>query len=443
MRIGVIGTGYVGLVTGTCFAELGNNVICVDQDANKVDTLRSGNSPIYEPGLSDLLTHNIQSNRLSFTTDKALLAECEIVFLAVNTPMADDGRANLTYLLNALEESLPHLQENSLLVVKSTVPVGTSERCEEIIAKKTNKKIHVVSNPEFLKEGAAINDFMRPDRIIVGTRTEEAANKMNDLYRPFLRQGNPLFQMTNESSELSKYACNVFLATKIAFINEVSRLCDKTGADIEQVRKAMGSDPRIGKPFLYPGPGFGGSCFPKDVAALDHMAKTSETQMMIPSCTIESNKRQKTFLAEKLLRYFENNLDGKTIAIWGLTFKANTDDVRDSASFDSVQFLQKYNCNIRLFDPMGNDNFKRVMEEKNSNFDGVEFFANKYDCLQNADALLVLTEWREFQHPDFSIMIKEMKSPFIFDGRNLYEGQKVQELGFKYMAIGKSDTSFR
>ena len=437
MKIGVIGTGYVGLVSGVCFAELGHEVFCLDNNKNKIDMLHKGEIPIYEPGLSDLLEKNVKQKRLSFSMDKEVLKNVEVVFLAVGTPMQDSGEANLTYLFQSVEECLPFLKEESVLVIKSTVPVGTHLRVKEIVKNNTHKKIFVVSNPEFLKEGAAINDFMKPDRIVIGFEEAKAFETMSEIYRPLVRQGNPILKMTNASAELTKYACNAFLATKISFINEMSQMCDLFGASIDEIRQGMGSDPRIGKAFLYPGPGFGGSCFPKDVSAIIYSAAQKDYQFKLALATNEVNQKQKIYLAQKIYQVMGSKLNGKNFAIWGLTFKANTDDIRESAAIDMINELASKGASFKVYDPCGMDNFKMLTDVDQKK---ITYFADNYECLDQVDALIILTEWREFQTPDLALMKSKMKSAWIFDGRNLLDVDKVVAQGFQYYGLGKGQS---
>ena len=415
MKVSVIGTGYVGLVSGTCFAEIGHEVTCIDIDENKIKTLKSGKSPIYEPGLEDLLKRNIDGDRIHFSSTYDSVKEAKAIFLAVGTPSADDGQADLTYLFKAAETVAENLSDNAIIVIKSTVPVGTNVKVREVIQSKTKKKFHLVNNPEFLKEGSAVEDFMRPDRVIIGHQDEGAAEVMRDLYAPLLRQGNPIYMMSNISAEMSKYAANCFLATKISFINEIARLCDKTGADINEVRQGISSDQRIGKHFLYPGPGYGGSCFPKDVKALIHTAKEHDMKLKIIDATEEVNNEQKVYMLKKMKNHF-GDLKGRTFSFWGAAFKANTDDVRESASIYMAKALCEEGAHIQFFDPVATENFLKIMEADTITKDNVKSFENKYDCLNNSDALITMTEWREFSFPDFDEIKQRLNTPTIFDG---------------------------
>lgn len=437
MKVSIVGTGYVGLVSGTCFAEIGHEVTCIDIIPEKIEMLRDGKSPIYEPGLNDLLARNIKSKRLQFSTGFESVKDAEAIFLAVGTPSSDDGQANLEYLRAAASSVANEISDGAIIVIKSTVPVGTCQAIEALVASKTDKIFHIVNNPEFLKEGAAIDDFMKPDRVVIGHKNEEAARAMEELYAPLLRQGNPIFLMSNLSAEMSKYASNCFLATKISFINEIAKLCDLTGADINEVRDGISSDKRIGRHFLYPGPGYGGSCFPKDVKALMFTAKEYGMDLKIVRATEEVNEAQKTRMLDKMDGYFKGDLSGKTIAFWGVAFKANTDDVRETAAIYMARALSRVGASVQFFDPVATENYLREMNQFPETSGKIKAFDDKYACLKGADALMVMTEWREFDSPDFSRIKAELNSPVIFDGRNLYETKKVLNAGFDYFAIGK------
>lgn len=437
MKVAVIGTGYVGLVSGTCFAEIGHQVTCIDIDQKKLELLNKGQSPIYEPGLSELLERNIKSGRLHFSDNYSVISEVEVVFLAVGTPSGDDGSADLTYLESAARSLSEHLQDNSIVVIKSTVPVGTGKRIEELIRSLTDKKFYLVNNPEFLKEGSAVEDFMRPDRVIIGASSEYACQRMDHLYGPLLRQGNPIYHMSNLSAEMSKYAANCFLATKISFINEIAKLCDLTGADIEEVRRGISSDQRIGKHFLYPGPGYGGSCFPKDVKALIYTAAQHGMELEIINATEDVNNKQKTRMFDKMLDFYKGDLAGKCFSFWGVAFKANTDDVRESPAIYMAKALLEKGAKIRFYDPVASENFLKVMNEVDCDLSLLENVSDMYECLEGSDALVTVTEWREFRVPEFDQMKKRLKSPVIFDARNLYPTAQVLEHGFTYFAIGK------
>lgn len=437
MKVSVIGTGYVGLVSGTCFAEIGHDVTCIDIDPKKIEMLKAGKSPIYEPGLTDLLERNIKSNRLQFSTGYESVSSAKSIFLAVGTPSADDGRADLKYLRAAAIEVAKNLSDDAIVVIKSTVPVGTSTEIRKLIAENTNKKFHLVNNPEFLKEGSAVEDFMRPDRVIIGHQDEGAYKVMEELYAPLVRQGNPIYGMSNLSAEMSKYAANCFLATKISFINEIARLCDATGSDIEEVRKGISSDKRIGGHFLYPGPGYGGSCFPKDVKALIATAEDFGMDLKIVNATEEVNDEQKVYVFEKVVKKFGADLKGKTFTFWGVAFKANTDDVREASAITMARKLIGAGATVNIFDPVATENYLDVMKAYKECEGKINSFNDKYDALTNSDALITMTEWREFQAPDFKEIKKRLKSPVIFDGRNLYETKHVLSEGFEYFAIGK------
>lgn len=433
MKLSVIGTGYVGLVVGTCFAESGNDVICVDIDEAKLKMLSAGESPIYEPGLSDLLKKNLSEQRLLFTSDLALaVTKSQIIFLALPTPQSEDGSADLKHVISAAKEIGKHINGYKVIVNKSTVPVGTSDHVREVIAAETKHEFDVVSNPEFLKEGAAVNDFMKPDRIVVGTKSPKALALMQDLFSPFIRTGNPFIVMDERSSELTKYASNSFLAAKVSFMNEIANLCERVGADVDLVRKGMGTDPRIGSQFLFAGIGYGGSCFPKDVMALLNSASGHDYTFEILKAVEKVNRRQKTVLVEKINRHFVNDIKGKTLALWGLSFKPNTDDMREAPSLAIVEKLLEAGARLRVHDPVA------LHEARKRLGDTVEYFENNYDVLENADALVIVTEWNEFRRPDFERMKSLMNSPVIFDGRNIYEPSRLSDLGFVYYGIGRN-----
>lgn len=437
MKVSVIGTGYVGLVSGTCFAEIGHDVTCIDIDPKKIEMLKAHKSPIYEPGLTDLLERNIKASRLHFSTDYDSVKEAKTIFLAVGTPSADDGRADLTYLKAAALEVAKHLTDDAIVVIKSTVPVGTSVEIRQLIAENTKKKFHLVNNPEFLKEGSAVEDFMRPDRVIIGHQDPYAMGVMEELYAPLVRQGNPIYGMSNLSAEMSKYAANCFLATKISFINEIARLCDATHADIEEVRKGISSDKRIGGHFLYPGPGYGGSCFPKDVKALIATAEDFGMDLKIVNATEEVNDEQKSYVYSKIRRFYGDEIKGKVFTFWGVAFKANTDDVRETAAIAMARKLITAGATIQIFDPVASENYLKVMSSYKECEGKIKSFDDKYTALDGADALITVTEWREFNTPDFAEIKKRLKKPVIFDGRNLYDTHKVLAEGFEYFAIGK------
>jgi UDPglucose 6-dehydrogenase len=432
MKVAVVGTGYVGLVTGTCLAETGNHVICVDIDANKVEKMRNGQVPIYEPGLELLFERNIAQGRLSFTTDlKSAIDQCDYVFLALPTPPGEDGSADLSYILGVADELGKIITDYKVIIDKSTVPVGTAEKVIAAIAKNAQCDFDVVSNPEFLREGFAVDDFMKPDRVVIGLSSERAKKHMDDLYRPFVRQGNPIIYMDEKSAELTKYAANSFLATKITFMNEIANICEKVGADVDQVRMGMGSDTRIGKRFLFPGIGYGGSCFPKDVQALVKSSKDIDYNFQILNAVMEVNQTQKTKLFPRLNSYFNNNLKGKKIAIWGLAFKPNTDDIREAPALYNIDLLIEARAEITAFDPEAMDNVKALYGDK------IKFANNQNEAIENCDALLICTEWQVFRTPDFERLSAGISTKAIFDGRNLYDTLEMKEKGFNYFSIGR------
>ena len=431
MKITVVGTGYVGLVTGTCLAETGNHVCCVDIDERKVNKLKNGQITIYEPGLEKLFDRNLKEERLSFTTNlKEGIEEAEIIFLALPTPPGEDGSADLKYVLGVAENIGKLLTDYKIIVDKSTVPVGTAEKVHKAIAKNYSGEFDVVSNPEFLREGVAVEDFMKPDRIVIGTTSERAKKFLNELYGPYVRQGNPIIFMDERSAELTKYAANAFLATKISFMNEIAQLCERLDADVDMVRKGIGSDDRIGKRFLFPGIGYGGSCFPKDVKALIHSAKEVNYEFTILDSVTDVNERQKSHLVTKIKRYF-NNLNGKHFAIWGLAFKPNTDDIREAPSLEIIQALLNEGATVSAFDPEAMNNVKNIFGNK------INFTETQYECLENADALIIATEWNEFRTPDFDRILDQLKDPVIFDGRNVFDVSIMEKKGFHYESIGR------
>jgi len=434
MKLSVIGTGYVGLVTGTCFAEMGHEVTCIDIDASKVERMKNGECPIFEPGLEPMMQANFNEKRLHFSTGYETIAKSEAVFLAVGTPSSDDGSADLKYLFAACDNLIPFIHDGLVVVVKSTVPVGTGNKLREYIKGKTTKKFFVVNNPEFLKEGSAVEDFMKPERIIIGHLEAEAGDKIEELYEPFNRQAKRTIRMSNLSAEMTKYAANCFLAAKISFMNEIARLCDIMGADVEEVRHGISTDSRIGAQFLYPGPGYGGSCFPKDVKALEYTAKQNGLRLRLVEATEEVNKEQKKYMVNKVKKHFNNDLKGKTFVIWGTAFKANTDDIRETPAIETVKELHAGGAKIRFHDPEAANNFEKLMNEMSI---PVDQFENKYDALNGADGLIVLTEWKQYRAPDFEEIKARLKTPVIFDGRNLYNTKKVLENGFTYYAVGK------
>jgi UDPglucose 6-dehydrogenase len=437
MKISVIGTGYVGLVTGTCLAESGNTVFCVDIDKEKVQKMRNGQIPIYEPGLEVLFERNIKEERLFFTTDlKEGIKDAEIIFLALPTPPGEDGSADLHYVLDVAGELGPMLLDYTIIVNKSTVPIGTSELVRNKIAENAMVEFDVVSNPEFLKEGFAVDDFMKPDRIVVGTRSEKAIKKMEALYKPFVRQGNPIIFMDEPSAEMTKYAANALLATKITFMNEISNICDRVGANVDSVRRGIGTDPRIGRQFLYAGIGYGGSCFPKDVMALSKIAKEKDYNFRIVEAVMEVNENQKTILIPRILDYFNQNIQGKKFAIWGLSFKPNTDDIREAPSLYIIDALLKEGAEVHAFDPEAMDNVKKVIGDK------ITYGANQYEVLKDAEALIIVTEWQAFRNPNFGKVAINLKNKVIFDGRNLFEHPEMKEIGFEYFSIGRNSVKY-
>ncbi|WP_432714096.1 UDP-glucose dehydrogenase family protein [Pedobacter sp.] len=432
MKIAVIGTGYVGLVTGTCLAETGNDVICVDIDKAKVQNMQNGIIPIYEPGLDVLFLRNIVQKRLTFTTDLALaVKEAQIIFMALPTPPGGDGAADLSYILGAAKDISRLVTEYKVIVNKSTVPVGTADKVQAVFTEYTDIEIDVVSNPEFLREGVAVDDFMKPDRVVIGTRSEKAQKLMAELYGPYVRQGNPILFMDERSSELTKYAANSFLATKITFMNEVANLCEIVGADVDAVRRGIGSDDRIGKRFLFPGIGYGGSCFPKDVQALAKSAEENKYDFQILKAVMEVNERQKIILVDKVLKYYKDDIKGKHFALWGLAFKPETDDIREAPALYIIDYLIKHGATVTAFDPEGMSNVKKIVGDK------IKYAENQYEALANADALLIATEWSVFRNPDFERMEAAMANKVIFDGRNLYDLQKMIDLGYYYNSIGR------
>jgi UDPglucose 6-dehydrogenase len=432
-KIAVVGTGYVGLVTGTCFAETGNQVICIDIDADKVDKMKNGIIPIYEPNLDTIFERNISAKRLSFTTSlEEGIKDAEIIFLALPTPPGEDGSADLSYILGVAEQLGKLITDYKVIVDKSTVPVGTAEKVSAVIAKNAQVDFAVVSNPEFLREGFAVSDFMKPDRVIIGTRDERARKVMESLYRPFVRQGNPIYFMDEKSAELTKYAANSFLATKITFMNEVANFCELVGADVDQVRVGIGSDTRIGKRFLFPGIGYGGSCFPKDVKALVKSGEDLNFKFEILSAVLKVNQEQKTILFPKIKNFFRGDLSGKKIAVWGLAFKPDTDDIREAPALFMIEALLDAGANISAYDPEALPNVKNSLGNK------IDYASDEYSALSGADALLICTEWGIFRNPDFTRMKSLMKDAVLFDGRNLFEIGEMNDKGFYYCSIGRN-----
>ena len=432
MKVSVIGTGYVGLVSGTCLAETGNDVMCVDIDENKVERMRNGEVPIYEPHLDVIFERNINAGRLMFSTSlEEGLDHGDIIFLALPTPEDEDGSADLKYVLGVADEIGRLIKSYKVIANKSTVPVGTADLVTESIAKNARCEFDVVSNPEFLREGFAVDDFLKPERIVVGSSSERATKMIHKLYKPFIRSGNPVITMDEKSAELTKYAANSFLATKITFMNEIANFCEKVGANVDKVRIGMGTDSRIGKRFLFPGIGYGGSCFPKDVKALHKSGKNSGYDFKILDAVIEVNHRQKTILIPKIKKHFNNDLDGKKIAIWGLAFKPETDDIREAPSLDVIQELLDLGAEITAFDPEAMDNVKRKLG------DSIQYASAMYDALDGAEALVICTEWGLFRNPDFDVIKDKLKNLAIFDGRNLYDLQEMKSEGIHYESIGR------
>ena len=432
MKIAVIGTGYVGLVTGTCLAETGNIVSCIDIDANKIDRLNKGEVPIYEPQLDAYFERNMKAQRLFFTTSLVDgIKDAEVIFLALPTPPGEDGSADLSYILKVAEQLGSMIEKYTIIVDKSTVPVGTADKVHAIIAKKARCAFSVVSNPEFLREGFAISDFMKPDRVVIGTEDATARKVMERLYKPFVRQGNPIIFMDAKSAELTKYAANAFLATKITFMNEIANYCELVGANVDQVRIGIGSDDRIGKRFLFPGIGYGGSCFPKDVQALVKAGKDDDFEFNVLRSVMEVNTRQKTILFPKIMNYFDGNIRGKNIAVWGLAFKPDTDDIREAPALYLINKLVESGAVITAFDPEAMENVRTQIGDK------IQYAENEYDALKEADALIICTEWSIFRNPDFSRIKAEMKGNALFDGRNLFDLEDMESKGFCYFSIGR------
>jgi UDPglucose 6-dehydrogenase len=436
MRIAVVGTGYVGLVTGTCFAETGNHVTCVDIDENKVKMLKQGEMPIYEPGLEILFERNTRQGRLEFTTSlQEGIKGAEIIFLALPTPPGENGSADLKYILKVASDLGPILENYVVVIDKSTVPVGTAEKVNDAIAKNTSVDFDVVSNPEFLREGVAVDDFMKPDRVVVGTQSDKAKKIIDELYAPLVRQGNPVIYMDERSAELTKYAANSFLATKITFMNEIANLCERLGADVDMVRKGIGTDSRIGNRFLFSGIGYGGSCFPKDVQALAKSSMDVDYDFKILNAVMDINAHQKTMLIPKIEEYFKNDLQGKTISIWGLAFKPNTDDIREAPALYNIDKLLELGVTVKVFDPEAMDNVKTLYGDK------ITFCNDQYEALESSDGLLIVTEWPVFRTPDFTTIKASLSNPVIFDGRNLYNTEHMKELGFDYFSVGRKEVT--
>jgi len=433
MNITIIGTGYVGLVSGTCFAETGNDVVCIDIDQDKIAKLKAGISPIYEPGLDTLLQRNIKEGRLTFSTSlEEGIAKAQIVFLALPTPPGVDGAADLQFVLDVADKLGAIIKDYLVIVNKSTVPVGTAEQVTAVLAARLDRSLFdVVSNPEFLREGVAVEDFLKPDRVVIGTTSERAKKLMEELYGPFVRQGNPVYFMDERSAEMTKYAANAYLAMRISFMNEMANLCEKAGANVDHVRIGIGSDSRIGKRFLFPGVGYGGSCFPKDVQALARTARELDYNFRIVETVMEVNEQQKQRLGTKIREYFGSDLHGRIIAVWGLAFKPETDDIREAPALELIRELVQAGARVRAFDPEATENVRRILG------DSIYFATDQYDALEGAHALSVVTEWSEFRNPDFKRMYQSLAFPAIFDGRNVYTIEKMESLDFYYESIGR------
>ena len=433
MQLAIIGTGYVGLVTGTCFAETGNNVICIDINEEKINQLKTGKSPIYEPGLDVLLERNIKENRLTFTTSvEEGIEKADVIFLALTTPPGKDGAADLQFVLDVAAQLSTLITSYKVIVNKSTVPVGTAEKVTHVLAQKLDRELFdVVSNPEFLREGVAVEDFLKPDRVVIGTSSEKAKKLMDELYQPFVRQGKPVYYMDERSAEMTKYAGNAYLAMRISFMNEMANLCEKAGANVDLVRIGIGSDNRIGKRFLFPGVGYGGSCFPKDVQALGQIAREYDYEFNLVNTVIKVNNNQKLRLGKKIKDFFGNDLSGKTFAVWGLAFKPETDDIREAPALELIDELVNAGATVKVYDPEAMENVRRILGEK------ISYAANQYDAITGADALVIVTEWSEFRNPDFARISETLKMPVIFDGRNVYTLEKMEECGFYYESIGR------
>jgi UDPglucose 6-dehydrogenase len=432
MNLSIIGTGYVGLVQGACFADTGNRVICMDIDKRKIKGLKKGIIPIYEPGLEEMVQKNAQEGRLEFTTSlKIAVQNSDVIFLCLPTPQSEDGSADLTHVLEVAEEIGKDANGEKLVVSKSTVPVGTVDKIRGIVRKKSKYPVEVASNPEFLKEGTALQDSLKPDRIVIGSRSKKAIEILKELYEPFVRTGNPILVMDERSAEMTKYAANAFLAMKISFVNELANLCEQVGADIDWVRRGIAADPRIGKLFLFPGVGYGGSCLPKDVKALIKTSEANDREPRLLRAVDEVNENQKMVLVSKLASRFRNRLRGKVVAIWGLSFKPQTDDVREAPSLVMIESLLQSGVTVRAHDPIANSAVKARFGKR------VQFFESSYDALKGVDALLVVTEWNEFRRPDFTRMKRLMKHPIILDGRNIYDPKQMKEMGFEYYGVGR------
>jgi UDPglucose 6-dehydrogenase len=433
MQLAIIGTGYVGLVTGTCFAETGNNVVCIDINEDKINQLKNGKSPIYEPGLDVLLDRNIKEKRIEFTTNlKEGIRDAQVIFLALPTPPGKDGSADLQYVLDVAAQLSTLITSYKVIVNKSTVPVGTAEKVTAVLAQKLDRNLFdVVSNPEFLREGVAVDDFLKPDRVVIGSSSDRARKLMDELYQPFVRQGNPIYFMDERSSEMTKYAANAYLAMRISFMNEMANLCEKAGANVDMIRVGIGSDSRIGKRFLFPGVGYGGSCFPKDVKALVQTAREMDYDFQIINTVMKVNDKQKTILGKKVRECFGSDLSGRRFAIWGLAFKPETDDIREAPALELIQELLDSGADVTAFDPEAMANVKRIFGDK------IKFANDQYEAMDGADALVIVTEWSEFRNPNFERISQTLRHPVIFDGRNVYTLEKMQELGFYYESMGR------
>jgi UDPglucose 6-dehydrogenase len=432
MKIAVVGTGYVGLVTGTCFAETGNHVTCIDIDQSKVEKLSNGQITIFEPGLEKIFLRNLKEERLFFTTNLAEgIKDAAAIFLALPTPPGEDGSADLKYVLGVARDLGKLLTGYTVIVDKSTVPVGTAEKVRQAVAEHYAGEFDVISNPEFLREGVAVDDFMKPDRVVIGTRSDRARKVMSELFSPFVRSGNPVIFMDERSAELTKYAANAFLATKITFMNEIAQLCERLGADVDMVRLGIGSDDRIGKRFLFPGIGYGGSCFPKDVQALVKSAEEAKYDFQILNAVMDVNEKQKMHLLPKIRQYFQGSLQGKHFALWGLAFKPNTDDIREAPALYMIDALLKEGATVTAFDPEAMPNVQSLLGDK------ISYAANQYEALKGADALIIATEWNEFRTPDFLRFVSLLRNKAIFDGRNLFDVSAIGQLGFHYESIGR------
>ena len=433
MNLAVIGTGYVGLVAGTCFAESGNDVTCVDIDEGKISSLKAGKVPFYEPGLEELVRRNLEEQRLSFTTElEGAVSRAAVIFIAVGTPQGADGKANLEYVLASARAIGSAMNGYKIIVNKSTAPVGTADRIKDVLGQTTSHRFAVIANPEFLKEGAAVDDFMKPDRVVLGGEDAKAIAALKELYDPFVRTGNPILVMDARSAEMSKYAANAMLAAKISFINEIANLCEKVGADVGEVRRAIGLDRRVGPHFIFPGVGYGGSCFPKDIRAMIGMGEP-DLELPLLRAVERVNERQKRILVEKVTRHFGQDLSGRVFAIWGLSFKPRTDDMREAPSITVIESLLKAGAAVQAYDP-------EAMEEAGKLFSGrVRYYRRNYDALKDADALLIVTEWNEFRRPNFEQIKRLLKTPVIFDGRNIFDPEELRKMGFSYYSIGRRD----